>query len=79
MRFEVERTQALFHEGLKLCALVERRVRLDIEMFSRGGMEVLRRIEAQGYDTLTQRPAIPKRRQMAMLLGRLIQNLTARR
>jgi len=78
MRFEVERTHLLFKEGLKLCDTVNRRVRLDVEMFSRGGLEVLRRIEAQGYDVLTKRPSIPKSRQVAMLLGRLLSGITAR-
>jgi squalene synthase HpnC len=78
MKFEVERTHALFNEGLKLTTLVEKRVRLDIEMFNRGGMEVLRRIEQQGYDTLTTRPAVPKSRQVALLIGRLLANLTAK-
>ena len=72
MRFEVERTHALFAEGLKLCALVDRRVRLDIEMFNRGGLEVLRRIERQHYDVLTRRPSVPKRRQLALLARRLL-------
>jgi squalene synthase HpnC len=72
MRFEVERTHALFAEGLKLCDLVDRRVRLDIEMFNRGGQEVLRLIERQGYDVLTHRPAVSKRRQLAILFGRLL-------
>ncbi len=72
MQFEVERTRAIFAEGIKLCALVNKRVRLDIEMFNRGGLEVLRLIEGQGYDVLTHRPAIPKRRQLALLLQRLL-------
>ena len=78
MRFEVERTYALFEEGLKLCPLVEKRVRLDIEMFNRGGLEVLRLIEKQGYDVLTSRPAVSKRRQFAMLFSRLLANLSLR-
>ncbi len=76
LRFECERTHALFQEGLKLCPLVDRRIRMDIEMFSRGGLEILRRIEAQGYDVLTRRPTIPKKRQLAILAGRLIAGLT---
>jgi squalene synthase HpnC len=72
LRLECQRTKTLFEEGLKLCPLVDRRVRLDIEMFSRGGQEIVRRIEAQGYDVLTRRPEIPKRRQVAMLAGRLL-------
>lgn len=75
MRFEVERTVPLFTEGLKLCSLVDRRVRLDIEMFARGGLEVLRLIEQQGYDVLTRRPAVSKRRQLTILFQRLLKNL----
>ncbi len=72
MKFEVERTYALFREGLQLCDLVDRRVRLDIEMFNRGGLEVLRLIEKQGYDTLTKRPSVSKARQVSILAGRLL-------
>jgi squalene synthase HpnC len=75
MRFEVERTRTLFAEGGRLCDRVERRVRLDIEMFSQGGLEVLRLIERQGYDTLTRRPSVSKRRQMAILFRRLLKNV----
>jgi squalene synthase HpnC len=71
MRHEVEFTHELFSEGLKLCSLVNRRVRLDIEMFNRGGLEVLRLIERQKYDTLTSRPSVSKLRQMAILIQRM--------
>src|SRR5207248_2491591 len=63
LRHEIAFTRELFEAGLGLCALVDRRVRLDIEMFNRGGMEVLRLIERQGCDTLTRRPAVSKLRQ----------------
>jgi squalene synthase HpnC len=79
LKFECERAKALFEEGLKLCALVDRRVRLDIEMFSRGGLEIIRRIEAQGYDVLTRRPEIPRRRQLAILVGRLLAGIFSRK
>jgi squalene synthase HpnC len=75
MRFEVERTRALFLEGQALCNRVDKRLRLDIAMFTQGGLEVLRRIESQGYDVLSKRPAIPKSRQLALLLKRLVRPL----
>ena len=75
MRFEVERTRPQFEAGLKLGAMVEKRVRLDIEMFNQGGMEVLRLIEKQNYDTLTSRPAVPKKRQIAMLASRVLRGI----
>jgi squalene synthase HpnC len=72
LRHEIAFTRELFDEGRKLCVLVDRRVRLDIEMFNRGGMEVLRLIERQGYDTLGRRPSVSKFRQMSILVQRLI-------
>ena len=72
MRFEVERTHQLFASGIALGALVEPRVRLDIEMFTLGGTEVLRLIEQQHYDVLTSRPSVSKKRQMTLLFRRLI-------
>jgi len=78
LEMECGRARALFQDGLKLCALVDRRLRLDVEMFTRGGLEVLRRIEAQGYDVLSRRPAIPKRRQAAILVRRLAAGIVSR-
>jgi squalene synthase HpnC len=78
MRFEVERARACFADGSALLPLVDRRVRLDIEMFGRGGLEILDRIEAQDYDVLTSRPKIPKRRQLVILAGRLVAGLAGR-
>jgi len=60
MRFEVERARDLFLRGLPLVDRVEGIVRLDIALFTRGGMAVLDRIARQGYDTLTRRPALSR-------------------
>ena len=75
LKFECERAKGLFQEGLKLCPLIDKRLRLDIEMFSRGGMEIISRIEAQGYDVLSKRPVVSKRRQLSILTGRLLLSL----
>ena len=72
MKYQVERTFTLFQKGEALLDLVDRRVKLDIAMFSQGGTEVLKRIQKQGYDTLSSRPSISKNRQLAMLFGRLL-------
>jgi squalene synthase HpnC len=79
MKCECDRTKEIFKEGMKLCAMVDKRVRLDIEMFSRGGQEIIRRIEAQKHDVLTTRPEIPKSRQLAMLAGRLAAGALSRK
>jgi squalene synthase HpnC len=64
-------TRTLFAKGLPLARQVEGKLRIDLEMFSRGGMAVLDEIEAMGYDTLNHRPSISKTKQCA-LLGRVL-------
>jgi squalene synthase HpnC len=67
MRFEVARARDWFRRGLPLSEKVERELALDIELFSRGGQEILNAIEAQGYNVLGRRPAISKSRKLALL------------
>lgn len=72
LRHEVERSRALFVEGAALEPLLARRVRLDIALFSRGGEEILRLIERQGYDVLTRRPSLSRGRKVALIARRLL-------
>jgi squalene synthase HpnC len=60
MRCEVEFARGLFDEGLPLIGLVSRDLALDLDLFSRGGVEILRAIERCDYDVLSARPAISK-------------------
>src|SRR6516162_10081312 len=60
-------TRTLFDQGLPLARQVEGKLRVDIEMFSRGGLAVLDAIEAQGYDTLHRRPSVSKGKQARLL------------
>jgi len=69
MKDLIARTRVLFAEGLPLAKMVDGRLSIDLEMFSRGGLAVLDAIESSGYDTLHHRPAISKGKQ-ALLLGR---------
>ena len=71
MREVVDRAQELFEQGAPLSRMVDRRLSLDLELFSRGGMRVLEKIEAQGYDVLSSRPAISKVERLRLLLGSL--------
>jgi len=41
---------------------------LDIDLFSRGGLEILRKIEAQDFNVLARRPAISKLDRVRLLL-----------
>jgi squalene synthase HpnC len=68
MKFEVTRVREWFHKGLPLVAMVDKRLALDIEMFSRGGLEILTAIEQQRYDVLTRRPAISKPKKLWLML-----------
>ena len=67
MRFEVERARDWFRQGLPLVEKVDRELALDIELFSRGGQEILNAIEGQGYNVLGRRPAISKSRKLALV------------
>jgi squalene synthase HpnC/squalene synthase HpnD len=58
MKELVARTRQLFAQGLPLANLLDADLRVDIELFSRGGIAVLDAIEASGYDTLHRRPSI---------------------
>jgi squalene synthase HpnC len=67
MRFEVERARDWFKRGLPLIGKVSRELALDIELFSRGGQEILNAIERQDCAVLGRRPAISKSRKLALL------------
>jgi squalene synthase HpnC len=67
----IARTRTLFAEGMPLAKMVDARLSVDLEMFSRGGLAVLDAIEASGYNTLHHRPSISKGKQLR-LLGRAL-------
>ncbi len=71
MRFEVERAKGLFRQGLPLIDMVPRRLKLDLELFTRGGETILTLIERQGYDVLSRRPALSKAQKLG-LIGRRV-------
>src|SRR5579864_8338679 len=75
MKELVARTRQLFAEGMPLARSVESALRVDIEMFSRGGLAVLDAIEALGYNTLEHRPSIPKSKQFSLLVRALVLRL----
>jgi len=67
MKFEVARGREWFQMGLPLAGMVDKHLALDIELFSRGGLEILNAIERQGYDVLQRRPVISKPRKVWLL------------
>ncbi len=75
MTFEVTRARDLFREGLPLVGMVNRRLRADLELFTRGGQAILTLIELQGYDVLSRRPSLGKAAKFGLLIRRLLGGL----
>jgi squalene synthase HpnC len=71
MKDAVEVARELFLKGLPLAGMVDRRLAIDLELFSRGGMKVLEKIKRQDYNVLRARPAISKMERVGLLLGAL--------
>ena len=68
MKFEVERARDWFARGLPLVKMVNRELAIDLELFSRGGQEILNAIERQGFNVLQTRPEISKARKLLLVL-----------
>lgn len=71
LRYEVDFARDLFEQGLPLIGKVNRDLALDLDLFSRGGLEILRAIERRNYDVLSARPAITKSTKLQLALRAL--------
>ncbi|MGC2618284.1 MAG: squalene synthase HpnC [Acidobacteriaceae bacterium] len=78
MRYEVDYARKIFHAGLPLIGMVDKELALDLDLFSSGGLEILRAIERQDYNVLRARPSISKSRKAALLLRALSGRLFSR-
>ena len=72
MAFQVRRTRELFRSGLELIPRVRGRLRLDLRLFSLGGLAVLDAIEDIGYDVLNRRPKLSRARKALLVLRGLL-------
>ena len=76
MKFEVERAREWFEAGLPLVGKVDKELAVDLELFTRGGQEILNAIEQQDFAVLGRRPSISKARKLALVaraaLGKLL-------
>lgn len=70
--YEVDRARELFGVGAQLVPLVDRRLQVDLRLFTMGGLEILNRIEAQGFDVFTRRPTVPAWRHLGLLAKALV-------
>jgi squalene synthase HpnC len=75
MKCEVTRAREWFDRGLPLVSKVSKDLAVDIELFTRGGQEILNAIERQNFAVLGHRPVISKPRKLALVaraaLGKL--------
>jgi squalene synthase HpnC len=78
MQEAVTVTRGLFRQGYPLADSVDRRLAIDLELFSRGGLRVLEKIERQDYDVLRSRPAISKVERLGLLLSALTRRTFSR-
>jgi squalene synthase HpnC len=79
MKFEVERAREWFERGLPLVKKVNKELAVDLDLFTRGGQEILNAIERQGFAVLGRRPVISKPRKLALVaraaLGKILGEL----
>jgi len=68
LRHEVDFARRLFYEGLPLIGMVGRDLAVDLDLFSRGGLEILNAIEHRDFDVLSARPAISRRTRLQLAL-----------
>ena len=68
MKFQVQRARDWFERGLPLIKKVNKELAIDIELFSRGGQEILNAIERQRFDVLSRRPVISKPRKLWLVV-----------
>jgi len=79
LKDQVVWARELFAEGLPLISKVDRELALDLDLFSRGGLEILNAIEKIDYDVLAGRPSISKATKLSLafraVLGKLLPGL----
>jgi squalene synthase HpnC len=79
LKDQVAYARSLFEAGLPLIGMVDKELALDLDLFSRGGLEILRAIEQRNYDVLSERPAISRTTKIALALravsGKLLPGL----
>lgn len=75
MQFEVQLARDWFQRGRALIGMLDRELAIDIELFTRGGEEILNCIERQNFDVLRARPSISKSRKLALVASAAVQAL----
>jgi phytoene/squalene synthetase len=72
MAFEVDRTRTLFTRGLELASMLERGLAREVRLFAGGGMAILDRLQAVGYDAFNHRPTLSRWTKVALVARALV-------
>jgi squalene synthase HpnC len=72
MAFECARTRDLFARGLALAGMLDRHRGREIRLFAGGGIAILDRLEAVGYDAFTARPTLSRWAKMGLVARALV-------
>ena len=75
MKFEVDRARQFLIQGLPLIEQLPGRIQIDIDLFARGGLRILERIESVGYRVWETRPKVTKFDAIGLVLGALCRKL----
>ncbi len=78
MQFEADRARDLLRSGLPLVDAVTGRMQVDIELFIRGGLQILTEIERIGYHVWETRPVVRKRQFARLFVTTVTRNLWRR-
>jgi squalene synthase HpnC len=75
LRFEVDRARQLFYQGRPLVERLPSDVRPDVDLFIRGGLAILRKIETCRYNVWASRPALARWEKGLLIAGTLLRRL----
>ncbi|HEV3163220.1 MAG TPA: squalene synthase HpnC [Isosphaeraceae bacterium] len=78
LTFEVARTRELMYRGWPLVERMPKALAVDVDLFTRGGLAILDRIEAQGFNVLQSRPSLSKGVKLGLLARSMIGRPRAR-
>jgi hypothetical protein len=62
----------LFAKGLRLLDMVDGRLKVDLKLFSLGGLAVLEAHESNGYDVFRRRPRLSRWQKAALFVRGLL-------
>ncbi len=69
MQFEVDRARGLLEQGRSLVTLIPGRMQIVIDLFARGGLVILERVQRTGYRVWDHRPVVGRRDVVGMVLA----------